>query len=314
MSKEWYIGELKNSLKRAEKMGKYGLHNLPPAILSCAITGGMQGKSANPNLPESIDEQVQQTYDAYNAGAVIVHIHTRDPKDLSQMSYDPETYKEVNRRVREKCPDIIINNTFVGCRPYFNAGAPGPIQQASAPARPEVGSLDVTRFVYDNMAFCMTMDDAKENIKLFDEYDIKPELECFDPGDFKFIHKLIQRDMVKAPYWIQCIYCGDYNWNGAPGALEYVQLAEKFLPEESLLSLIGIGPLQNTMAAIGLIMGHHVRVGMEDNVYYGKGELAASNAQLVERMVRIAADLGRPLATTAQAREMLGLGEPRQYA
>ncbi|MDL2219935.1 3-keto-5-aminohexanoate cleavage protein [Ruminococcaceae bacterium OttesenSCG-928-O06] len=310
MNKEWYVGEVRDSLKRANILGRFGLSEFPPAILSVAITGGMQGKAANPNLPETIDEQVQQVTDAYNAGAVLVHIHTRDTSDYSQMSHDPNTYKEVNARIREKCPDIIINNTFVGCRMFFVDKPAAPVWRVSAEARPEVGSLDITRMVHGEMPFVMTMPDAIENMKVLDQYEVKPELECFDPGDFKFLYAMIEKGLVKAPYWVQCIY----NGNGITPAFEYLQLAERMMPPDSLLSCIGIGPAQTAISAFALLMGHHVRTGMEDNVYYSRGKLADNNAQLVERLVRMAKDLDRPLATPAQAREMLGIGPPRAYS
>lgn len=310
MAKEWYVGEVRDTLKRAEKMGKYGLYKFPPAILSCAITGGMHTKKANPNLPESIDEQVQQVYDAYNAGAVLVHIHTRDVNDPSQMSMDPNTYMEINARVREKCPDIIINNTFVGARMFFKDKPAAPVWQVSAPAMPEVASLDLCRLTYDgDYIFAQTLPDAMDNLELLDKYGCKPELELFDIGDLALLKKLLAAGKLKGPSWIQMIMGG----TGVTPCLESLMYAERLLPEDSLLSIIGVGAVQTPLAAAAMLLGHHIRTGMEDNVYYNKGELAASNAQLVERLVRIATDLGRPLATPAQAREMMGLGEPRAY-
>lgn len=310
MAQEWYVGEVRDVAKRAEKLGRYGLYNFSPAILSVAITGGMHTKKTNPNLPESIDEQVQQVYDAYNAGAVLVHIHTRDPENPSQMSMDPNTYMEINARIREKCPDIIVNNTFVGARMFFKDKPAASVWQVSAPAMPEVASLDLCRLTYDQcFIFAQTWPDTIENLKLLKKYGAKPELELFDLGDIDYLNKMVKAGLVEEPYWIQLIL----NGNGAVPCLETIQYAEKMLPANSLLSILGIGAVQTPLAAASLIMGHHVRTGMEDNVYYGKGELASSNAQLVERIVRIARDLGRPLATPAQAREMMGLGEPRAY-
>lgn len=313
MSKEWYVGEIRDTVKRAEKMSKYGLHGFTPAILSVAITGGMHSKNANPNLPESIDEQVQQVYDAYNAGAVMVHIHARRRDALSEMSFDTNDYKEINARVREKCPDIIINNTFVGARMFYKDKAADQLWQVSAPARPEVASLDICRNLYDFMpdiVYAQTLGDCRSNIEMLDKYGCKPEVECFDLGDIQFLNKMIQYGMLKAPYWVQMIF----NSSGITPCLETLMMAEKLLPADAMMGIIGIGAVQTPLAAASMILGHHVRTGLEDNVYYSKGVLAESNAQLVERTVRIARDLGRPLATPAQAREMMGLGEPRQYA
>ena len=312
MSKEWYVGEIRDTVKRAEKMSKYGLHGFAPAILSVAITGGMHSKNANPNLPESIDEQVQQVYDAYNAGAVMVHIHARRRDALSEMSFDTNDYKEINARVREKCPDIIINNTFVGARMFHKGKAADQLWQVSGPARPEVASLDICRNLYDFIPDCVyaqTLGDCRSNIEMLDQYGCKPEVECFDLGDIQFLNKMIQYGMLKTPYWVQMIF----NSSGITPCLETLMMAEKLLPADAMMGIIGIGAVQTPLAAASMILGHHVRTGLEDNVYYSKGVLAESNAQLVERTVRIARDLGRPLATPAQAREMMGLGEPRQY-
>lgn len=312
MSKEWYVGDVRDTVKRAEKMSKYGLYGFPPAVLSVAITGGMHTKKANPNLPESIDEQVQQVYDAYNAGAVLVHVHARCRDNLSQMSFDSRDYMEINARIREKCPDIIINNTFVGARMYYTEKEADQLWQVSAPARPEVASLDICRNLYDflpNQVYAQTMGDCRSNIEVLDKFGCKPEVECFDLGDIQFLNKMIQNGMLKTPYWVQMIF----NSSGITPCLETLMLAEKLLPAETMMSVIGIGAVQTPLAAASMLLGHHIRTGLEDNVYYSKGVLAESNAQLVERTVRIARDLGRPLATPAQAREMMGLGEPRAY-
>lgn len=313
MSKEWYVGEIRDTVKRAENMSRYGLHGFAPAILSVAITGGMHSKSANPNLPESIEEQVQQVYDAYNAGAVMVHIHARRRDALSEMSFDTGDYMEINARVREKCPDIIINNTFVGARMFYKDKAADRLWQVSAPARPEVASLDICRNLYDFIPDCVyaqTLGDCRSNIELLDQYGCKPEIECFDLGDIQFLDKMIRYGMLKPPYWVQMIF----NSSGITPCLETLMLAEKLLPADAMMGIIGIGAVQTPLAAASMILGHHVRTGLEDNIYYSRGVLAESNAQLVERTVRIARDLGRPLATPAQAREMMGLGAPRQYA
>ncbi|MDO5712905.1 MAG: 3-keto-5-aminohexanoate cleavage protein [Tissierellia bacterium] len=309
MKKEWYAGEIRQVFKRAKKIGLTGLSEFPPVIITCAITGGLHGKEKNPNLPLSMEEQVKATYDAYNAGASIVHIHTRNPKNLSQMSDDVETYKEINRRIREKCPEIIINNTFVGARSYWPNKATEPPMRISAEARPELASLDLIKGLFGERVFAQTFSDATENLKILEKYGCKPELGIFDPGDFKILHQLVDHHLVQAPYWIQCVF----NDLGAYSLLEYLGIYEKIIPEDSLLSVLGVGPAQTPICALSLLMGHHVRVGLEDNVYYHRGELAKSNAQLVERIVRIAHDLGRPIASPKEARTMMGLGSPREY-
>ena len=124
-----------------------------PLVLSVAITGGMHTKKANPNLPELIDEQVQQVYDAYNAGAVLVHIHTRDPENPAQMSMDPNTYMEINARIREKCPDIIINNTAICGRNIVpEQGIVTPTKDSLLDTYAEVSSVDISNYFSPHQA------------------------------------------------------------------------------------------------------------------------------------------------------------------
>ena len=113
INKNTCIESLQSSVDLWETFHKYGLTKMPPAIISVAITGGNQGKESNPNLPETLDEQVEQTYEAYKAGASLVHIHCRCPENPSKVTDDPEVYRELNNRIREKCPDLIINNTVI---------------------------------------------------------------------------------------------------------------------------------------------------------------------------------------------------------
>ena len=150
--KDYLIGAYRDASSYVDNMYKAGLENFPPAIVTCALTGSFQGAEMNPNLPETIDAQVQQAYDAYNAGAAMVHIHVRNPQNLGDVSPDTELYKEVNRRIREKCPDLIINNTTMGGRQPNAEGKLGDLMLASVPARPEVASLDIMT-IYERVFF-----------------------------------------------------------------------------------------------------------------------------------------------------------------
>lgn len=326
--RDYLLGDYRDTVTYMNKMGRYGVTKFSPLIISCAITGGVHGKEANPNLPETPEEQVQATYDAYNAGASLVHIHRRASDNLSVTTSRPEEFLEVNRMIREKCPDIIINNTCVGGRVVLPNNTLSPQMLPSPPARPEVASLDIvavsTRMKMGarkapltpereeaifNFDLFTSQDDAVNAIKEFNKYDVKPEFELFDLGNIKYIYNLIETGLVKGPYWVQMLFGG----NGIFPTADNMLAASRLLPPDSLFSVIGIGACQTAMATLAIILGHHVRVGLEDNVFYGPRQLATSNAQLVERIVRIAKELGRPIATPAQAREMMGLGAPRQY-
>lgn len=328
--KSYLLGDYRETMDYVNRISRKGLSDFPPLIITCAITGGLHGKEANMNLPETPEEQVQQTYDAYNAGASMVHIHRRQPENLSLMSNKAEEFIEINAMIREKCPDIIINNTCLGGRLISEeTWTAGDQLLASIPAKPEVASLDISNFTVNlkqparkppltgrdedsiwRFNYMLTQDDGVKAVTAMVENGIKPEFEMFDVGDVKYLNSFIKKGLVKGPYWIQMLF----NGNGTLPTADMMLAATRALPKESLFSVIGIGAAQFPIITLAMILGHHVRVGLEDNVYYAPGEPAISNAQMVERVVRIAKELGRPIATPAQAREMMGLGSPRQYA
>lgn len=326
----YYVGEVRDSIKYLEKMTCGGLSKFPPLIITCAITGGLHGKELNPNLPEQPEEQVQQAYDAYNAGASMVHIHRRDPQNPMKMSYKWEEFAEVNAMVREKCPDLIINNTCLcGRMVDTKKGTCGEMMLGSIGAKPEVASMDITCFCADmpmkarkaplfgrdedgvlQFHYVITEEDTEKATQIMNENGIKPEFETFDLADIKYLNHLIKKGLPQEPYWVSMLFGG----NGTFPNAETMLAATRALPDKSMLNVIGVGAAQFPMVAMGIILGHHVRVGLEDNVFYGPHEPAKSNAQMVERVVRLARDLGRPIATPAQAREMMGLGAPRAYS
>lgn len=327
--KEYLVGDVRDSVRYIEKMSRGGLSKLPPLIITCAITGGLHGKEANPNLPEAPEEQVREAYDAYNAGASMVHIHRRNPENPMQMSWKWEEFAEINTMVRAKCPDLIINNTCLGGRMLNEeTGTIGDRMLASIPAKPEVASLDIHCFCEDmpmkarkaplfgrdedailKFHYSISLDTAKYVAQLMDEQGIKPEFEMFDIADVKYLNRLAKDGTAKTPYWVSMLF----NGNGTIPTPDMMLAATRALPDNSLLNVIGIGAAQFPMLAMAMILGHHVRVGLEDNVFYAPRELAQGNGQMVERVVRLARELGRPIATPEQARKMMGLGAPRVY-
>lgn len=325
---DYMVGAYRGVTDYAERIIRGGLENFTPAIITCAITGSFQGKEANPNLPELIDEQVQQACDAYHAGAAMVHIHARQPDRPGEVSADTELYREINRRIREKCPDLIINNTAMGGRMFDENGVLGAPMRASLPARPEVASvdlmLDYSKALYKKRlppltgrdedelrqhGYVMQPEDAAVMLGEMEALGIKPEYELFGLDGIKMLRRLLKLREEKTPHWVSILFGG----NGLYPTISSMMEAANQLPETCMLNIIGIGAAQIPMITAGLLMGHHVRVGMEDNVFYSKGRLLRSNAEMVERAARIAREIGRAVATPAQAREMMGLGAPRAY-
>lgn len=326
--KDYLVGEYRDTIRYAEKILRGGMENFAPAIITCALTGSFQGKEVNPNLPETIDEQVQQAYDAYNAGAAMVHIHARRPDRPGEVSGDTELYREINRRIREKCPDIIINNTCMGGRMFDGAGVLGPPLRASLAARPEVASvdlmLDYSKVLYRKRVpplsgrdedelrqhgYVMQPEDAASMLEEMERRGIKPEYELFGLGGIKMLRRLLTLHQAEAPHWVSILFGGNGLY---PTVTSMIEAAGQ-LPPDCMMNIIGIGAAQIPMITVGLVMGHHVRVGMEDNPFYSKGRPLKDNAEMVERAVKIARDIGRPVATPAQAREMMGLADPRSY-
>jgi len=316
----WRFRDSREYLERVRR-------GFPPLIICCAITGGVHGAEANPNLPETPEAQADDMYKAYKAGATAVHVHARDPKTgYATSAKRTEDFYKVNKLIRERCPDLIINNTT-------GAGAGFTVQErlCSLDARPELASLDVgavpLRVKIKKRLPPLSGRDKDEEIDTFitlnyaetelyasemKKRGIKPELEVFYPSQYWYVDNLIQKKLVDPPYLIQFVMGfaggGIYAtpWN-------LLQMLDE-LPSDALFQVIGIGPDQLPMITMGILLGGNVRVGFEDNVYYRKGELTTSNAQLVERVVRIAHELEREVATPAQAREILNISkEPSQY-
>jgi 3-keto-5-aminohexanoate cleavage enzyme len=306
-----------------------GLQTLPPLVITVAITGAVQGKEANPNLPETAEEQAQSTYEAWNAGASLVHVHARRPDALHMMSHDTDRYYEVNTLIRERCPDIIIEDTMAGDL-IDNPSGQEIFEWGSLYANPEMSSLDAGPQAFKvklkrrespltgrdsdvvvDTAFTTTYGETEALAKEMRRLGIKPEFEVFNSGQYTLVDNLVDQQLVEPPHWVQFVL-GGHNAN-YPTPIDVMHMIQN-MPSESMFSVIGIGAYQLPLHVLSIILGGHVRVGMEDNVYYRRGELATSNAQFVERIVRIANELGREVATPAQARQMLGLpATPTEY-
>jgi len=324
MSNADYMWDYGNPYKWMEKI-RVGLSGLPPLIVTCAITGGVHGKELNENLPETPEEQAKQTHEAYRAGCSIVHVHARNPECWWLTSSNPDHYRKINGLIREKCPDIIINNT-TGGGPELSTEE----RMASIYANPELCSLNLGPFMLK-----MPMRERKEHLPnprqemLFDrgipcsyadislyaktmkEKGIKPEMELYHPGMYWVVQDLMAQQLIEPPYDIQFVM--GFQTGSFPTPANLLGLINE-LPPQSIYFVIGVGSSQIPMTVMGIMLGGHVRVGMEDNVYYGKGRRLESNAEAVERIVRIAKDMGREIATPQQAREMIGISStPSKY-
>jgi 3-keto-5-aminohexanoate cleavage enzyme len=308
---------------------RYGAESLPPLIVTVAITGGVQGKEVNAALPETPAEQARSTYDAWNAGASVVHVHARRRDNPSLMSHETERYLEINTLIRERCPDIVINNTMTGdvvdtpdghcrfewgslsARPEMVALDCGPVAYRLKLARrePPLNGRDEDIVVDD--IFLTTYGELEALVDRMAELGIKPEFELYNSGQYSVLDALLVRPTVEKPYLVQFVL-GAQNAN-YPTPMDLLHMVER-LPPDSLFSTIGIGSHQLPLCALSIVLGGHVRVGLEDSIYYARGRKAASNAELVERIVALASLLGREVASPERARQMLGLrADPSEY-
>jgi 3-keto-5-aminohexanoate cleavage enzyme len=272
-------------------------HAGKPLIVTAALTGGVHGKEANPNVPETPEEVAEAAAAAEEAGASILHLHARE--DSGERAFSTERFQELTDAVRAATDDVIIQHS--------TGGTAAPDALRAEPLRtdpaPEMASLDMGPL---NRYQHLTSENTRALVDALHEEmqsrGIKPELEVFNGGHLN--ESLRIWDDLDDPPYVNLVFGGGTTTIPSPRNL--VNMVDN-LPEGTEFNVLAFGPHQLPLTTMGILMGGHVRVGLEDNLYYEKGTQAESNAQLVERTVRIATELGRPVATTAEAREILDL-------
>ncbi|RAI45041.1 3-keto-5-aminohexanoate cleavage protein [Rhodoplanes roseus] len=290
-----------------------------PVVVTCALTGGGDTVGKNPAVPVTPAEIATSAIDAAKAGAAIVHIHVRDPA-TGRPATDLALYREVAERIREVDADVILNiTTGAGARFIPSDADPkiGAEGSTLAPPeyrvrhietlRPEICTLDITTMNFGEFVFVNTPAHLRVMGRAVAAAGVLPELECFDSGNIRLALRLIEEGVLKTPAMFQI--CLGVPW-GAPAAPEAMMFMRDMLPEGAFWTGFGIGPAQFPMVAQALLLGGHVRVGLEDNLHLERGVLAPSNAALVEKAVRILRALDAEPATPAEARHLLGLPRP----
>lgn len=270
-----------------------------PAIITVAITGSQPTKAQNPAVPIHPAEQVESTHEAYEAGASLVHIHVRDREGRS--SSDIERFREVQAGILKHCPGMIIQ---------FSTGGRGRAAEergASIKLKPDMaslatGSVNFATIIYENPPQ-LVEDLAKDMLA----NDVKPEVEIFDAAMLYNARTLVEKGMMRVPAHVQFVL-------GIPNALPVREKLLDFLVEElsdqlpaATWTAAGIGRFQLEVNHWALKRGGHARTGLEDNIYFEKGRLAASNAELVKRVTDLCGKYDRHPARPAEARALLGL-------
>lgn len=283
-------------------------------VITCAVTGSAPTTDKNRNVPVTPKQIAESCIGAWRAGAAVVHIHVRDP-ETGAPSMEFDHYKEVTERLRESESDVLINLT-TGPGARLMPGKEDPLDfEASTtvkPAaervahieklKPDICSLDVATMNFNQHVFLNTVDQLRIMADRVKAVGVKPELEVFDTGQIELAKKLMSDGHIDSPAYFQLCLGISYGATATPEAMMHMR---DMLPEGSAWSAFGISRQQFPMAAQAVLLGGNLRVGMEDNIYLGPGELAPSNAALVERAARIVQDLGGAVASPAEAREIL---------
>lgn len=271
-------------------------------IITVATTGAWPTKKDNPNVPITPAEIADDVYRCWEAGAAIAHIHVRDADQRGSMSR--ELFEETVARIRERC-DIVLNLTTSGA-----LDATDETRQAHLKTiRPEMASFDCGTMNWMHTTIFENHPKFLEQLgQTMIDYEIKPEIEVFDTSFIYNAMYYAKKGLLKTPAHYQFVM-------GAPGGIaatvENLVYLKSLLPEGSTWSAFGIGKGHMPVLYSTIALGGHIRVGMEDNVYYSKDRLATSNREFVERAVRIIREFGGEPATPEEARQILGLKSNR---
>jgi uncharacterized protein (DUF849 family) len=295
-------------------------------IITCAVTGSIHTPSMSPHLPVTPEEIAEAAIGAAQAGAAIVHLHARSPKDGSP-TQDPELFKQFAAKIKA-ASDVVLN--------FTTGGAPTmPIEERLQPAlrlKPEVASLNMGSMNFglyemlgrykelkhaweqpylagsDDRVFKNTFKDIAYILQSCAENDTRFEVECYDIGHLYTAAHFVDRRLLKPPLFIQSVFGIRGGIGNHPeDVIHMKRTADRLFGEAYYWSVLGAGRAQMQIAAQAAVMGGNVRVGLEDSLWIGRGQLARSNADQVTKARRILEELGLAVATPNEAREMLKL-------
>lgn len=268
-------------------------------IITCAISGAEVTKEHNPAVPYTVKEMVEAAEGAYQAGASIIHLHARN--DDGSPTQDKNRYFEIYKAIRSKCPELIIQ--------VSTGGAVGMSREERSQVLdifPEMATLDcgTLNFGGDDI-FVNTENDIIYFANKMNSLGVRYEMECFEKGHIDLTLRLMKKGFIK----------NHLHYSFVLGVIGGMQGEERdflflkdSLPKDATYSVAGIGKYEFSLAELAIKHGGHVRVGLEDNIYLEKGVLAKSNAELVEKVVKMAKREGREIATPKEARRILKMG------
>jgi uncharacterized protein (DUF849 family) len=286
-------------------------------IVTVAPTGGMASKSQNANLPTQPEEIAESVYQSFKAGASVAALHARRPDD--QATCDASIYRHINSLIRSRCNIVLNNSTGGGSSGDMLIARPDGLYESNFDERLKGCDGGAEMATFDGMTFCdvhggkeilvLTPPGRCETlVKTILERGLKPEWEVFSPTHLlQDVTRLIQKGYDKPPYYVNIVLGADRGFQGAmPYSHDVLAAMIAMLPPQSIFCVSAIGPAQLAATTQAMLLGGHVRVGLEDNLYYSRGVLAR-NEELVARTVRIATELGLQIASSSEARQILGL-------
>ncbi|MEX2105051.1 MAG: 3-keto-5-aminohexanoate cleavage protein [Bacilli bacterium] len=265
-------------------------------MITTAVVGAEVTRNEQPNLPLTPDEIAIEVEKAWEAGASIAHIHGRDL--AGNATQDVNVYREIIEKVKSRC-DIIIQVSTGGA-----VGMTPTDRIAPVTLRPEMATLTTGTVNFGNDVFMNAMDTIRQFASVMKTHEVRPEFEIFDVGMIYNALQIVKEGLVEGHLHFDFVL-------GVPGAIpatvQHLLHMVDQLPKEATWTVAALGRHQLPLATHAICLGGNVRVGFEDNIYYTKGVLASSNADLVARVARISSELGREIATPNEARRILGI-------
>jgi uncharacterized protein (DUF849 family) len=272
-----------------------------PCIITVAITGSLPRKENNPAVPITIDEQVDSTHAAFEAGAAIAHVHVR--KDDQTPTSDPERFARLQEKLKKHCRGIIIQFS-TGGRSGKGTERGGMLDLRPDMASLATGSCNFPAIVYENHPDLIAELAAK-----MQKFGVKPEIEAFDVSMMYQSIRMAEEGVLQSPLHVQFVLGVKNAMPAIRQVLEFQVSELKRLMPAATWTAAGIGRHQLEVNRWSLELDGHCRTGLEDNIRWDKCRLAASNAELVTRVAKLCAEYGRPVATPTEARRILSLPE-----
>ncbi|MCK9557802.1 MAG: 3-keto-5-aminohexanoate cleavage protein [Candidatus Cloacimonetes bacterium] len=274
---------------------------MKPIILTAAITGAETTRKDQPNLPITPEEQAREAKACFDAGARVIHLHVRE--DDGSPTQRLARFEDSISAIRQAVPEVIIQISTGGA-----VGEAFEKRLAPLALKPDMGTLNAGTLNFGDEIFLNHPKDIIRLAESFKEYHVVPEVEVYESGMIDVVAKLLKKGIItQEPLHIQFVLGVPGGMSGKPKNLLYMveHLAEEI--PSATWAVAGIGRWHIPTSMVAMVTGGHIRCGFEDNIFYHKGVVADSNAQLVARLARIASEIGRPIASPEQAREILAL-------